>query len=190
MNQWCPPPSCVDQAQACWDQSQQLEALVTKVLQNIITNDPSILDKPGVTDGSSAPAGIVGEFMQFSHTFSIPTTWNFQQLVTVGTLPPGDWNINAEIYTGGAVVGGIIANVSPLPTGMSNALSMGMGIYVTAAEAAMMQQTALSSPVARGSFTVATPLTFLVQTNWLLGGGVIAPQPGTGTLQVGARRVR
>jgi hypothetical protein len=162
---------------------------VAKVLADVVATQPGLLTPKGITDGSNVPAGYVGEFLQFYVPFNIPITWNWTQLVTIGTLPPGDWDVACEVSTGNALVGGISASLNPHPPGVALVMSMQLGIWVSLQEAAMYEAI-MPSMSTRANLTVPTLITFQVITNYLGGGGVIAPQAGTGALFFTARRAR
>lgn len=203
MNQWCPPPcppprpcpppcppaSCVDQVEACYDMSQQLYALVKKVLADVIANEPGLLTPMGVTDGSDVQPGQVGEFIQLEQSFAIPTTWNFQALVSLGELPAGDWDCQVSVTAGGALVGGLNYYLDPMPAGFSNNMGTELGMYVSLAEAAMMQG-GTNGTSARALTSTGSAIYFFVQLNYLGGNGVINPQAGTGYITFTARRRR
>jgi hypothetical protein len=142
----------------------------------------------GITDGSLAKPGYVGEYVQMVVAVPIPVTWNYNQSVSMGTLQPGDWTVQATLSVG-TLVGGTSYSLSPVPAGVSNNMACQIGCWVTTAEAGMMTST-LTSPVARANITVPTLFVFSVTTNYLGGGGVIAPQSGSGSMTFTARRAR
>jgi hypothetical protein len=110
------PPSCFSELarlNACYDDIQQMKLVLTKVMTDLIKNDPDIVQaiidqmqqtgtpavpQLGVTDGSSAQPGQVGEVLSFTST----GTWSGAQygiaaanvMVNLGTLPPGDWDVS------------------------------------------------------------------------------------------------
>lgn len=101
----CGPPSCTDylaKIQQCWDQSQDLEALLKQIITDIFTNDPGIIPPPppsagtgpiiGVTDGSDAAPGEVGEFMFNSVSGVIAQNAGLATYQAL-TLTPGDWDV-------------------------------------------------------------------------------------------------
>jgi hypothetical protein len=108
----CAPPGCFDwiaKAQACWDQSQDLEAFLTQVITDIFTQNPGIIPPPppsagtgpiiGVTDGSDAAPGEVGEWMTSQVTGTISQNAGLATYQTL-TLTPGDWDCWAQLDTG------------------------------------------------------------------------------------------
>lgn len=193
----CPtPPSCfsqVAQANACWDQSQALYNLVSKVVMDIFQTNPGIIPPPppsqgsgpllGVTDGSSAAPGIIGEFIEGSGTFAYPGSPN----ITSGSIStlvaqPGDWDFWAYATFGPGPIGGAEFYLQPSPPGMSNDL---LGQAYTTGATGVYE--AIIGPYARGSFTVPTLLAFFVNINNSLASSLTA---GTMTLTVQGRRRR
>lgn len=111
----CPPPSSpVARASACWDQSQELYALVQKVLLDILATDPDAFPvPPGVTDGSLAAVGYPGEVFDFSVagvTFAGATTGASAapqaNYVPSFVLPAGDWDAQWRLKVDGQTGGG------------------------------------------------------------------------------------
>jgi hypothetical protein len=110
--QCCPsPPSCFSELakwNACWDQSQSLEQFLTKVITDIFTQNPDIIPSPppsagsgpiiGVTDGSSAAPGEVGEFLSQSESGSfVATAGGGSAVYAALTLTPGDWDVSSTV---------------------------------------------------------------------------------------------
>lgn len=108
------PPSCfsaVAKAQACYSQSQALTALITQIINDIFTNNPGIIPTPpptaqpgpllGVTDGSVAAPGVVGEILRSVVTGTANTGGGSgiaaQTSFAAITLTPGDWNIQSNV---------------------------------------------------------------------------------------------
>lgn len=114
----------------------------------------------GVTDGSDAAPGIVGEFLMNNATIPYGAYPALTQ-VTVSTLvvPPGDWLMFASMSLSSASRNAFYF-LSPLPTGASNAMSAGMWTSNASGDAVFL----VSSP-ARGSFSVPTLLPFSVTIN-------------------------
>jgi hypothetical protein len=137
----------------------------------------------GVTDGSNAPAGYVGEFISTSANMSFAaspaiTTQTLSTLV----VPAGDWDVDA--YAGFSTFTGPLWFVlSPAPTGISNpmnAASIGISSSMSS------QDVVLNAAPARASFTASTLLSFQLSVNQS-GAGLLA---GTASLFVQARRAR
>lgn len=145
---------------------------------------PVMGQTPGVTDGSNAAPGFVGEFLNYSGgvSFNAGSPGNVvttNATLTTLTVPPGDWNIwafaEADVY-----VTTIEIRVSPLPAGMSNDL-----LCFNSVEGATtpLISAGVASPAARGSFTVSTVLTLVVQIQ-------TQSVAGTASVFLHARRVR
>lgn len=196
----CPPtpPSCfsfIAKADACWDQSQALFDLVTKVVEDIFEKNPGIIPPPppgagtgpiiGVTDGSNANPGEVGEFVgQF---FSIPFAAypNVTNTNVSLVLQPGDWDCtcSAEFNT---PIGGTVFRLTPLPVGMFNDMTGGLMIG-TSTISPTPEWPAIVGMPSRGSFSIPTLLPFNVQIFQNLNSALLA---GNMQLWFGARRRR
>jgi hypothetical protein len=139
------------------------------------TNTPLL----GVTDGSNAPAGYVGEFAEMTVTVAYaasPTITN--QTVSTLVLTAGDWNIWAYAeYTVG--VGFASFTQTPQATGTSN------GVHGQVGGGGGTDDGVMGSLV-RGSFSLPTALPFQVYVDQSQA-GLLA---GTFYLTVNARRVR
>jgi hypothetical protein len=101
----CAPPQCTDwlaKIESCWDQSQDLEALLTKIITQIFTDDPSIIPPAppsagsgpiiGVTDGSDAAPGEVGEYVTLAVNGVLAANAGLATYQAL-TLTPGDWDL-------------------------------------------------------------------------------------------------
>jgi len=110
------PPSCFSELARlgqCYDDVQQMKKILGKVITDLLKNDPtitqSIIDSIqqsgtsvpllGVTDGSSAQPGQVGEIIQGSAT-NVAFNPGGVSYVAPLTLPPGDWNVQALMEVG------------------------------------------------------------------------------------------
>lgn len=137
----------------------------------------------GVTDGSNAAPGQVGEFITSSNTFSYAaypanTTQNVSSLV----VQPGDWDLNANMTTS-TIIGGADFGLNPQPVGVSSAMVAGeSNISMTGTETAV-----LIAQAARASLTVPTLLAF---TCHVYQNSVNTLPAGTATLVVTGRRRR
>lgn len=109
MMSWCPgPPGCPPPGnpwgglEQCWNDVNALEALLTKIITDMLAKDPNVFGQlgniKGVTDGSIAPPGAVGEIVGFSGSASYSANAVASvTLTTMGTLPAGDWDIQAWV---------------------------------------------------------------------------------------------
>jgi len=73
--------------------------------------------KIGVTDGSNAPAGQIGEFLTATRTVT-PVTGSYDNVVQM-TLTPGDWDVWGAVYFQGATFSNVQVSVSTSPTAAS-----------------------------------------------------------------------
>jgi hypothetical protein len=133
----------------------------------------------GVTDGSNALPGDVGEWINYTQNFNYTVASQTQSL-TLGVLPPGDWNCNASAQAFSAVTA-LQVFLQPQPAGFSNP----MWAY-TITGTAQPEWVVVTTPVARASITAATAVQFSIITN-NAGAG---PQAGNGTMTFSARRAR
>jgi hypothetical protein len=160
----------------CWQDIAQFQQFLKCMLSQM-----GPYPMQGVTDGSDAAAGVIGEFMtgtsSMAYAASVLTTGNVSPLV----LSPGDWDIWASMSTTGPF-GGAAFNLNPAPAGMSNILRAWVGSY----GATTFADGTVVGPYARGSFTVPTLLPFSIQVDNTPG----AEPAGTATLVVSARRRR
>jgi hypothetical protein len=194
----CAPPSCFDwisKANSCWDQSQQLTDFLTNVIEDIFQQNPGIIPPPppsagtgpiiGVTDGSDAAPGEVGEFVTAFTSFNFaayPT--DTAGSVSVLVVQPGDWDL--RVFTNfSTAIGGVAVYLSPSPAGISN--NMFGSVTVLGTTTPDIEGVYLIGATARGNFTVPTLLAFsynvLQSQNSVLAAG-------TGTVTVEGRRLR
>jgi len=128
------PPSCFSELarlNQCYDDVQAMKQILSKVMADLIQNDPAIVKSIieeiskagtsvpilGVTDGSDAQPGQVGEYLFFSEAFPIPSG-NETQSVSLGILPPGDWDVFV-FATPSAAISVLYYWLNPLPAGFS-----------------------------------------------------------------------
>lgn len=141
----------------------------------------------GVTDGSSAAPGQVGEYVraqvQFAYTASPSTTNSVQSPLVV---QPGDWDLGAYMILSGAFDAASFY-INPVPTGIIDGNGMsGFNQINSSASANLSQYSTVVAPGTRGSFTVPTLLAFTCQVA-LTTASIPA---GTAYLLVHARRRR
>jgi hypothetical protein len=129
-------PSCFSelaQLGQCYNQVQWLTNLLTEIVTDIITTDTAVqqaivdaivatgsnVPLIGVTNGSDAQPGQVGEYVQFSNTgITYPAATSNTQVVSLGILQPGDWD--CLLYFGTYnFTGGIQLQLSSTPAGFS-----------------------------------------------------------------------
>ena len=189
---WTPQqPSCfssIAKADACWDQSQALYNLVSKVVMDIFQTNPGIIPTPppgvgsghilGVTDGSNAAPGQVGEFIQSTTAVNYPAGVLTQLVISSLVVPPGDWDIYGACFYS-VPVGFFGFNLSPEPAGISNDIRGQVG-------ASVVDLGGVIASMARGSFSVPTLLAFSVTVDQRTAGLL----SGVAYLTINARRRR
>jgi hypothetical protein len=130
---WPQPPSCFSelaQLNQCYNSVQMMEAILAKVMTDLVTNNVAVqqaivaaiaasgsnVPLIGVTNGSQAQPGQVGEVKLFEQV--ITTTGAIAQLLTVnmGNLTPGDWDVWAWAYYN-TELGSVNFYLQPVPTG-------------------------------------------------------------------------
>lgn len=128
----CPPPSfpCGD-LERCYDEVKRAQDFLKQMLKDIIACDPSIIGRGtpivGVTDGTPAQPGMVGEFLQFSNTLPYVVTSTQQSIVfSAGVLPPGDWNVWCWASPSNFITW-VNWTLTPQPAGFSGDLWTGIG---------------------------------------------------------------
>jgi hypothetical protein len=163
----------------CWQDIAQFQQFLQCMLSQM---GPLALQ--GVTDGSVAKAGQVGEVIRGSSSQTYlgnptATQWVPQSPLVV---PPGDWNLWAymSFSTG---IGGCEFLLSPQPAGVSNPMT-GQS-FVTGTT--VLQSVNIIGQMAVGSFSVPTLLTFGGNINNSTDAGIVG---GTGILTVEGRRMR
>jgi hypothetical protein len=164
----------------CWQDLSQFQQFLLAMLSQM-----GSIPFQGVTDGSDAKAGIIGEYivMRGSAPYAAYPT-NTTASISVGVLPPGDWNVTATMVST-TLVGSADFHLAPQPTGMSNEM---WGVANAFTSGGVSEQNiSLNAQAARGSFSVPTLLAFTID----IGQSAAASLPaGTATVQVEARRMR
>jgi hypothetical protein len=160
----------------CWQQISQFQQFLQCMLSQM---GPVPLQ--GVTDGSDAKAGYIGEYMKASVNVNYAASVVTTTTASVIVIPPGDWNLWAYGQIS-APVGSVFYEASPMPAGLSNAL----GSYIGSGDPAAATYASPNTPVARGSFTVPTLIAFSVRVDQLTG----SLPAGYMILSVEARRMR
>lgn len=188
------PPELVAKASRCWDQSRALEALIAKVLQDIINKNPNLLPQLkavgpiiGVTDGSDAGPGEVGEFITAQGSMSYaPYPTDTANSISLIVVQPGDWDftISASFST---LIGGAVFELRPWPViGMSNQM---VGYMSSVGDVPGIDfGTLIIGQSARGSFSVPTLLAFYCQV--YMSGDSNLTTGGTMDLRIEGRRRR
>lgn len=106
----------------CYNDVQAVEALLTKILTDMLAKNPNLFGQmgaiKGVTDGSGAQPGDVGEIVAMAGSATYPAnTVNHVTLTTMGTLPAGDWSMQAWVGFSAPIIAFALDNV---PSGNFN----------------------------------------------------------------------
>jgi hypothetical protein len=139
---------------------------------------------PGVTDGSNAVAGQIGEFLSASNTTGSPVTSTVRSNVVSIALPAGDWDVWGAVYF--ALSAGSSTNMQGWISPISNSLPPGYGGVPGTAilvGSGFTNGCQLNTGTARYSLTATTTIYLGVYNNFT-GGTCTA----TGTIM--ARRAR
>jgi hypothetical protein len=163
----------------CWQDIAQFQQFLMCMLSQL-----GPYPVQGVTDGSDAKPGNIGEYIMLSVAMPFAANpANTQQVVSAGVLPPGDWQIYPALQLS-TIVGSAQFWLTPQPAGVTNDMAGTAGtIGIAGSETAAR----VIGQIARGSFTVPTLLAFTVHVDQSTATGLAA---GTATLDVEARRMR
>lgn len=105
----------------CYDDVKRAQAFLKQMLIDIINCNPEIIGRGtpivGVTDGTDAQPGMVGEYVQFiSPVQNIAAAGAFNQTLSMGVLSAGDWDCQSwGQFNPGVDAVDVILN--PLPAG-------------------------------------------------------------------------
>lgn len=173
-------PSWSQSAIDCYNQMSQFREMLAQILQDPKLRIPLI----GITDGSNAKPGEVGEYIKGAatvHYAAYPTVT--VQTVSVLVVPPGDWNLWGYMTLSTGVGGANFATTTP-PAGMDDWIT---ALAIESAVAGSVDYIFLPSNTVRGLFTVpsliATQVTVWQTTNATLPAGVA-------TVKIMGRRMR
>lgn len=128
------PPACppgMDGLQRCYDDLNNASAFIAQLMIDQINNNPAVAEAMsralvkggfalpllGVTNGTPAVAPQVGQYIQLSATLAYTSTVA-SALLTLGTLPAGDWDCWLwATFT--ANINGAQYFLDPLPAGFA-----------------------------------------------------------------------
>lgn len=118
----------------------------------------------GVTDGSNALPGMVGEWIQTETDFPYQGYPTVNQLtVSLGVLQPGDWDCFVTLaFPNNDPIGTTGFYLNPTPPGFSTGMGGSAGAFSPAGVPFESIPTVLGQP-ARASLTVPTQIAFLVR---------------------------
>lgn len=188
----CCPPGGMDALMACYCNIQSATQFITAIMIDAINNNPAVIDAIiagieksgtslptiGVTNGTAAQPGQVGEVVVFNSGNITATAAAQSQSLTMGVLQPGDW----DCWFFGNMLGeahDLAFSLTPLPAGFENPLNTVIGVMSQLAETPV-------STTTPALISVPTLIVIQAQTNQS------GPGPGSFTfsLQFVARRRR
>jgi Collagen triple helix repeat (20 copies) len=143
----------------------------------------------GVTDGSEAAAGMVGEVISSSNFGGVALNTNTAMNVTQITLSPGDWNVGGVVIftpanTGpNSVIAALSQTAATLPS--DNDVATGKGIMQQIWASSMPSNKTQTTPTSLIRVNTSTSKTVYLVALAVFGGGVVSV-----TGYVSARRVR
>ena len=185
----CPPgppgpwPGGLFRLEQCWDDVKATKDFLKRIIDELIAEDPSLigLAQPiiGVTDGSDAQPGQVGEYVRFQAGVTVPAISQTTQ-VTLGVLPPGDWDCWAWLTDFSVPVTTAQFYRAPPPPGFDDPLN---SVTFTAGDAMV---TTLVSVTTRALTSAPSLINFTVTTNNVTPG----PADGGAVLVFQSRRRR
>lgn len=143
-----------------YEDAKQARVFFKRILADLLQDDPALLASAqaqiGVTDGSDAQPGMVGEFVMFTKSnIPIPAAYLVQQ-VTLGVLQPGDWDCWAHMTFSSFVADGRLA-LNPVPAGFSESMYTG--------DTSNFEEFSLTTPAVRGLISQPVLINFQVTSN-------------------------
>lgn len=165
----CCPSGGMDALLQCYNDVQAATAFICSVMVQCVQNNPAVtqaiitaiensgssLPTLGVTNGSNAQPGQVGEYFLFNPSGTYPTG-SSTAVISAGVLPPGDWDLDGVIGVGGAI-DSIYTQLSPQPAGFYWNMAAYLGI---SAPGSPTQEFTLGLIPTRASITVPTLMAF------------------------------
>lgn len=188
----CCPPGGMDALLKCYCDVQAATAFICSVMVQCVQTNPAVvqaiiaaieasgstLPLIGVTNGSDAQPGQVGEFVEFAA--SVAYSGASQTVTTsLGVLQPGDWDCAVYITSLSSPLSSFVYQLSPVPVGFNWSMETG---FVSESAGEIVNLTSVS----RGSFAVPTLIAVVLQFNTL----GVAGAAGTMGLTFQARRAR
>jgi hypothetical protein len=163
----------------CWQDIAQFQQFLQCMLSQM-----GPIPIQGVTDGSDAKAGYIGEYITGQSPFTYTaypniTTVNLSPLV----VSPGDWNLWS--FAGMATeFGAVQYGLSPVPAGVYGGLG---AVNSIGGASPVAEYASVMSPTTRANVTVPTLLPFTLTVHQDTSSSLPA---GNGILYVFGRRVR
>lgn len=168
----CCPPGGMDALLQCYCDVQAATKFICSVMVTCIQTNPAVtaaiiaaieasgssLPLIGVTNGSDAQPGQVGEWVQFSQNFNYTAAAQTQTL-TLGVLNPGDWD--CWLYASGfaGTYNDCNFELNPVPPGFAG--DMGAGNVSLSGPVSVT----IPSTTVRASITAPSLIAVQIQTN-------------------------
>jgi hypothetical protein len=195
------PPGCFSELarlNQCYNEVQMMEMILAKVVCDLATNNAQFqqclaegiaksgsgVPILGVTDGSNAQPGQVGEWVQTTAVAPVVANVSTTTNCNLGVLQPGDWTCFATLQDFAWSQGNLFY-LAPQPAGFST--DMFGSALAAAGGSAFGQANTIGGIPCRASLTVPTLVVFAVTTNYPAG-AIQAGQEATMIFQ--ARRSR
>jgi hypothetical protein len=173
----CRTPDC-DSLVDCWNQINALKRIIRDIINDMggpVQTGPI----QGVTDGSTAQTGMIGEVVHNTSngTFGAGQT---QNVVSALVLPPGDWDVQGccTMTADAPAITSAQFHLSPVPAGMHSTMTTGMAND----SVSTMTNLQLTSMTTTASVSVPTLLVYMLTT--------ATTTDGTWQFQARARRMR
>lgn len=164
----CPPGGDMSALLQCYCDVQAATAFISKVVTDLAANDPAFqqalvdgiaasgsnLPLIGVTNGSDAQPGQVGEWVLLKQTNVPAGAGTVIQTLTMGVLQPGDWDVWGHMIYDQFSYGQFVLN--PVPAGFSGDLNS----FLTG----VTQNASVTSTVTRALISVPSLIAMQVTT--------------------------
>lgn len=185
----CCPPGGLDNLMQCWCDVQAAQSFICAMMIQCIQQNPAVtaaiiaaieasgssLPLIGVTNGTDAQPGQVGEWVRLTNSFTVPGG-NNTTVINMGVLQPGDWDCWAWLGMQ-MVLNDASFALNPVPAGFSDTLTQSLAVTNTSSV----------------TWLLAFPVRALISVPSLLAFNVTTGNPGaagTCELEFAARRRR
>lgn len=186
----CCPPGGMDALMKCYCDVQAATAFICSVMVQCIQTNPAVtaaiiaaieasgstLPLLGVTNGTEAQPGQVGEFVHFSIPLSYLAA-NQSYPISVGVLQPGDWDVWAQLsFMNNPDIIGAYFILAPVPVGLSG------DMYTISTTSGPLVAVTIPSEAVQALISVPTLIAMSVTIN--------SPSAGNALFEFSARRRR
>lgn len=172
----CAPAGCggdMDRLMQCYCDVQAAMKFISKIMIDLINNDPAVaqamiaaieksgssLPLIGVTNGSDAQPGQVGEYIWFQQELAAQTGTSTQN-VSLGVLQPGDWDCMCYLVTGMSFTEiNFFLLPAPVPPGFSGRMQ---GVFAVASAVSTVEDQFVLGTSARALISQPTLIAFTV----------------------------